>query len=101
MTAKERADSKRPHKILTLDGGGIRGAMTVEILAKIESIVAPDESQSLADYFDYISGTSTGAILAVGLSLGWRVDKLREFYEKHGHAMFDRASADQTAAIPI
>lgn len=92
MTAKERADSQRPHKILTLDGGGIRGAMTVEILAEIESIVAPNERQSLSDYFDYISGTSTGAILAAGLSLGWRVDKLREFYEEQGHAMFDKAS---------
>lgn len=92
MTAKERADSKRPHKILTLDGGGIRGAMTVEVLAEIESIVAPNQSQSLSDYFDYISGTSTGAILAAGLSLGWRVDKLREFYEKQGHTMFDKAS---------
>lgn len=92
MTAKERADSKRPHKILTLDGGGIRGAMSVEILAEIESIVSPNEGDTLSDYFDYISGTSTGAILAAGLSLGWRVDKLRRFYEEQGHAMFDKAS---------
>jgi len=38
MSAKDRADSKRPHKVLTLDGGGIRGAMTVEVLARIESL---------------------------------------------------------------
>ena len=92
MSAKDRADSKRPHKILTLDGGGIRGAMTVEILAEIESLVAGKDGETLSDYFDYISGTSTGAILAAGLSLGWSVDKLRRFYEDHGSAMFDKAS---------
>jgi len=92
MTAKERADSQRPHKILALDGGGIRGAMTVEILEKIESLVAKNEGDTLSDYFDYISGTSTGAILAAGLSLGWSVDKLRHFYEEQGNAMFNRAS---------
>lgn len=92
MTAKERADSKRPHKILTLDGGGIRGAMTVEILAKIEALVAKNKGDTLSDYFDYIAGTSTGAILAAGLSLGWPVDKLRQFYKEQGSAMFDKAS---------
>lgn len=92
MTAKDRADSKGPHKILTLDGGGIRGAMTVEILAEIESRVAKKTGDTLSDYFDYISGTSTGAILAAGLSLGWSVDKLRKFYEQHGSSMFDKAS---------
>jgi len=92
MSAKDRADSKRPHKVLTLDGGGIRGAMTVEVLARIESLVAKKEGDTLSDYFDYISGTSTGAILATGLSLGWSVDKLRKFYEEHGESMFDKAS---------
>jgi patatin-like phospholipase/acyl hydrolase len=92
MTAKARADSKGPHKILTIDGGGIRGAMSVEILAKIESLVSKKKGDTLSDYFDYISGTSTGAILAAGLSLGWSVDKLRQFYEKYGDAMFDKAS---------
>lgn len=92
MTAKVRADSKGPHKILTIDGGGIRGAMSVEILAKIESLVSKKKGDTLSDYFDYISGTSTGAILAAGLSLGWSVDKLRRFYEEHGNAMFNQSS---------
>lgn len=91
MTAKQRADSKRPHRILTLDGGGIRGAMTVEVLAKVEKIAQDKGYETLSDYFDYIAGTSTGAILATGLSLGWSVDKLRDFYQAHGEAMFDKA----------
>lgn len=92
MTVKQRADSKTPHKILTIDGGGVRGALAIEILAKIESIVASKEGETLSDYFDYISGTSTGAILATGLSLGWSVDRLRTFYETKGEEMFDKAS---------
>lgn len=92
MTARERAQSHGPHKILTLDGGGIRGALTIEVLAEIESIVASKGYATLADYFDYISGTSTGAILATGLSLGWKVDRLRSFYHEHGERMFAPAS---------
>ena len=81
-----------PYKLLALDGGGIRGALTIEILAEIENIIQEEKGEeTLSDYFDYISGTSTGAILAAGLSLGWSVEKMREFYEKSGEEMFDKA----------
>jgi hypothetical protein len=50
-------------KLLALDGGGIRGVLTLEILAGVEEIV-------LADYFDYIAGTSTGAIIGTCLAIG-------------------------------
>ncbi|NOQ64770.1 MAG: patatin [Methyloprofundus sp.] len=84
-----------PKKILTLDGGGIRGMITVEILSKIESLLRKEYNNDeyvLADYFDYISGTSTGAIIATCLSLGWSVDTVRDFYEKSGAQMFDKSS---------
>ena len=45
----------------------------------------------LADYFDYVAGTSTGAIIATCLSLGMRVDEIRDFYIKSGPAMFGKA----------
>src|SRR5258706_390509 len=54
-----------------------------------------DASFVLADYFDYIAGTSTGAILATCLSLGWRVERVRQFYHTRGKEMFDRASIFQ------
>ena len=92
MTAKQKADSTGPHKILTLDGGGVRGALTIELLAEIEKIAQSKGAATLSDYFDYISGTSTGAILATCLSLGWPVDKVRKFYETRGEEMFDKAS---------
>jgi len=69
-------DNNRPHKLLALDGGGMRGVITIEILAAIEQhlqhALGRDASFVLADYFDYIAGTSTGAILATCLALGWR-----------------------------
>ena len=89
----ENEQSQR--KILSLDGGGIRGVLTLEILAELESQLkqklGKDDSFTLSDYFDYIGGTSTGAIIAAGLSLGMPVKKLLDFYEEKGEAMFDKA----------
>ena len=56
--------------MLALDGGGIRGILTLGILQKIEKLVADRPDRRLCDYFDYIAGTSTGAIIAAGLSRG-------------------------------
>lgn len=92
---QKRFESKQPRKILSLDGGGIRGVLTLEILGEIErqlkAELGKDDSFRLSDYFDYIGGTSTGAIIAAGLSIGMCVDKLLSFYESKGEAMFDRA----------
>jgi len=96
MAAIDRLDTPAPHKLLALDGGGIRGVLTLRILAEIERLLQhelkKDETFVLADYFDYIGGTSTGAIIATCLSLGWRVDRIASFYESSGAEMFDRAS---------
>ena len=77
-----------------MDGGGIRGAISLEVLSAVEEIARrklgrPDAV--LADYFDYIAGTSTGAIIATGLSLGMSVSDLRRFYVEVGPDMFSRA----------
>ncbi len=82
-------------RILALDGGGIRGIATVEILAAIEAklrVLSGKPNLVLADYFDLMAGTSTGAIIATCLSLGMTVDQVRTFYRDSGSAMFDRAS---------
>ena len=44
----------------------------------------------LADYFDYIAGTSTGAIIATGLALGWSVKELQDLYSNYGGEMFQK-----------
>src|SRR5207302_6006545 len=64
-------------------------------LAKIESMLREESSNSdyrLADYFDYVAGTSTGAIIAAGISLGMSVNEILVFYLKNGSDMFDKAS---------
>lgn len=92
---ESRYETEQPRKILSLDGGGIRGVLTLEILAEIEAQLRVELNKDsyfrLSDYFDYIGGTSTGAIIASGLSLGMSVKQLLDFYEQKGEAMFDKA----------
>jgi uncharacterized protein len=96
MSLAEKIKSGSQKKILALDGGGIRGILSVEILAKIERLLreklGKDEKLVLADYFDFIAGTSTGAIVAACLSWGMTVDRIRNFYLENGKEMFDKAS---------
>lgn len=95
MTLEARLAPRGPKKLLALDGGGIRGMISVEILAGIEAMLQEklgrDDTFTLAEYFDYVAGTSTGAIIATCVSLGMRVEEIRRFYMKNGEAMFDRA----------
>jgi uncharacterized protein len=90
-----RYENEQPRKILSLDGGGIRGVLTLEILLELEKqlkeALQKDDSFRLSDFFDYIGGTSTGAIIAAGLSKGMSVTQLLNFYEEKGEAMFDKA----------
>ena len=99
MAIANRKDKDGPRKLLALDGGGIRGVMTLEVLAEIQSKLQTTLGRTdkfvLADYFDYIAGTSTGAIIATCLSLGMRVEEVREFYIKSGPDMFDKSNLFQ------
>lgn len=91
---KQRITAAGPKKILTLDGGGIRGMMTVEVLAGIERILRRQLNHDrlvLADWFDFFAGTSTGAIIATCLALGMSADEIRRFYLDSGEEMFDKA----------
>lgn len=90
-----RYETTQPRKILSLDGGGIRGVLTLEILLELENQLRAQSNNGdafrLSDFFDYIGGTSTGAIIAAGLSKGMSVSELLRFYEQKGEAMFDKA----------
>lgn len=96
MTVIERIQTTGPKKILALDGGGIRGMIAVEVLGAIENLLREKLGKGpdfvLADYFDFVAGTSTGAIIATCISLGMKVDTIRDFYVNSGPAMFDKAS---------
>jgi hypothetical protein len=81
-----------PKRILALDGGGLRGVLTVAILKRIEEILREkaggDPAFRLSDYYDLIGGTSTGSIIAAGLSLGMSVDEIRKHYFALGEDVF-------------
>jgi hypothetical protein len=91
----DRLEKKGPRKLLAIDGGGIRGVLSLQILAEIESILIKESKRPdyrLADYFDYVAGTSTGGIIAAGIALGMSVTEILTFYVNNGAQMFDKAS---------
>ena len=84
-----------PRKLLAIDGGGIRGVLSLMVLAKIESMLIEESKRPdyrLADYFDYVAGTSTGGIIAAGIAMGMSVEEILAFYVDNGAKMFDKAS---------
>jgi hypothetical protein len=88
---RERLRQPGPKRLLALDGGGIRGLVTVGYLARIEALLRERHGRPdlvLADYFDLIGGTSTGSIIASGLALGWPVSRIRELYLELGEKAF-------------
>ena len=91
---QEKFATARPRRLLSLDGGGIRGVMSLEILRKVERDLAAATGKGtsfrLGDFFDYIGGTSTGAIIAAGLAVGKTVQELVDFYVEAGPMMFEK-----------
>jgi hypothetical protein len=81
--------------MLALDGGGIRGLITLGILESIErklrDRLGAGEKFRLCQYFDYIAGTSTGAIIAAGVARGMAVGELIDFYRRTGRQMFEKS----------
>jgi len=80
-----------PKRILSLDGGGIRGILTLEYLGVIEDMLKKRSGRQdflLCDYFDLIGGTSTGSIIAAGLACGMSVERLKKLYRDLGEGVF-------------
>lgn len=80
-------------RILTLDGGGIRGVFTLEVLLRMQEILREHYSNAgmvLADHFDFFAGTSTGAIIATCLCWGMEVEAILDLYVRYGETMFTR-----------
>ncbi len=84
-----------PKRLLALDGGGVRGMLTLQYLKRIEEILCNrtgnDPRFRLCQYFDLIGGTSTGSIIATGLALGWTVEKLETLYYELSEQVFRKS----------
>ena len=89
------SNAESPKRILALDGGGLRGILTVGILKRIEDELRERHGNSrdfrLCHYFDLIAGTSTGAIIAAALAIGMTVDEITDKYRELGSRVFQRS----------
>jgi hypothetical protein len=98
---RRRYETAAPRRLLALDGGGIRGLMTLQVLARMENLLADHyypaddvrrQAFRLCHFFDYVAGTSTGAIIAAGLARGMSVAEVESFYREFGKEAFARRS---------
>ena len=74
----------KPLKVLCIDGGGIKGLYSAQVLAKFEEVF----NTTIAEQFDLICGTSTGGIIALAASAGISMKDVVAFYEKSGPRIF-------------
>jgi len=92
ISLQQHLDATTPKRILALDGGGIRGALTLGYLQQIENILRQQHDNKpdfrLCDYFDLIGGTSTGSIIASCLAIGMKVEDITKMYFELGGKIF-------------
>jgi hypothetical protein len=85
----------RPKRVLALDGGGLRGIVTLSFLAEIEAILRDRhggaENFRLSHYFDLIAGTSTGSIIAAALARGMTIAEITKKYLDLGQRVFQKS----------
>lgn len=74
-------------RVLSIDGGGVRGVYPAALLAQFEQQLA----QPIHRFFDLIVGTSTGGILAIGLALGIPARELEGLYRERASAVFPQS----------
>lgn len=74
----------RPFKILSIDGGGVKGLYSALIIQHLEE----EFGRPISDYFDMICGTSTGGIIALALSIKTPASTITEFYRNEGPKIF-------------
>ncbi|HTN05529.1 patatin-like phospholipase family protein [Agriterribacter sp.] len=92
--ADHLSNNSSPKRILALDGGGIRGALSLGYLQRIEDILKKQNGNNtdfrLCNYFDLIGGTSTGSIIASCLAIGMKVQDIKEMYMDLGDKIFGK-----------
>jgi hypothetical protein len=83
--------SDGPKRLLALDGGGMRGLISLQILRRMEELIGNgDRAYRLGATFDYLAGTSTGAMIAAALACGRTVDEIETMYRGLGPRIFQK-----------
>lgn len=80
-------ENDKNFRILSIDGGGIRGVVPAHILSKISS----QWDFNPVEYFDLIAGTSTGSIIAAGIACKIPPDRIIQLYKENGERIFKRS----------
>ncbi|MES1199815.1 MAG: patatin-like phospholipase family protein [Pseudomonadota bacterium] len=86
-----------PKRILSLDGGGVRGILATGLLGEIERRLKRRSGKAdfrLCDYFDLIGGTSTGSIIAAALAMGRSVEEVTQLYRELAPQVFAADAAN-------
>jgi patatin-like phospholipase/acyl hydrolase len=87
------ASGSETFKVLSIDGGGIKGLYSARILEHFEDRF----NCHIADYFDLICGTSTGGLIALGLSLNIPVGLISNLYYRRGKQIFPKRNSFLTS----
>lgn len=102
MEIPERSQEfERPYRVLSLDGGGMRGIYTGAFLARLTDQFARIRGENALDLglgFDLITGTSTGAIVGCALAVGRPMSEVVKLYREHGSKIFPHRIAGKTSA---
>jgi len=75
-------------KILSIDGGGINGLFSLYVLDEIEKKYCIPNDKLISDYFDMICGTSTGGIIALGITKNLSIRDIISMYEDNCNSIF-------------
>lgn len=78
----------KARRILSIDGGGIRGLVSCLWLSAVEKALDQAGKPGLRDSFDFVAGSSTGAVIACGLGFGLHPEEIGELYRVHRHDIF-------------
>jgi patatin-like phospholipase/acyl hydrolase len=83
---ENRKNNKKSFRILSIDGGGLKGIFAAHLLKRIEE----EYNIKWLESFQLITGTSTGSIIAAGLASGLTAEDILKLYKKHGELIFKK-----------
>lgn len=85
-----RGDASRPWRILSIDGGGVRGYYAALLVSRLT-----EACPGWLDRVDLLAGTSTGAIIALGLGLGMQPREIAAIYAREAERIFTTSIVDR------
>jgi len=91
-TLEEHLFAPGVKRLLSLDGGGVKGIVSIAFLERMEALLKERHGRGndfrLCDYFDLVGGTSTGSLLATLIALGYPVAEIKKMYLELAPAIF-------------